>query len=320
MAHFHPDHSSCGHGHHDHNHSLNTHRSEYDREAGRNILFALVLNLAFALIELVGGILTGSIAVLSDALHDFGDCLSLGLAWYLERLSVRGRDHQFSYGYKRFSLLSALLISTILLVGSILMIYTAVGKVIKPEAVDAGGVFWLAILGVAVNGYAAWRMMGNTSHSDKALRLHLMEDVLGWAAILVVSIVMYFVDLPILDPLLSIAISLWIIYNVYHNLKATLRILLQGVPEGFDAEGFEGEVMQLEGVKDVHDIHVWTMNGTEHIASLHIVHDRTICHSPKAVAELKNAVRHVAEHYGLEHLTIELDPEGESCGLECCCH
>lgn len=318
MAHFHSEHSCCGHGHHKPQHPLNSHEGQHDHKAGQNILFALCLNLGFAIIELLGGLWTGSIAVLSDALHDFGDCLSLGLAWYLERLSVKGRDKRFSYGYKRFSLLSALLISVILLVGSLLMIYTAIGKVFNPEPVDAGGVFWLAILGVAVNGYAAWRMMGNTSLSDRALRLHLLEDVLGWVAILIVSIVMYFYNIPILDPLLSIAISAWIIYNVYFNLRDTLRILLQGVPEGFDAEAFEGELLNIAGVKDVHDLHIWTMNGQEHIASLHIVHSVELCAEARAIASLKNEVRHVAEHYGLNHITIELDPEGESCGMECC--
>lgn len=282
------------------------------------MLVALILNLCFAIVELVGGLYTGSVAILSDALHDFGDSISLGFAWYLERLSIKGRDKHFSYGYKRFSLLSALLISTILLLGSLVMIYTAIGKIVNPEPVKAGGMLLLALLGIIVNGYAAWRIMGNASLSDKALRLHLLEDVLGWAAVLVVSIVMYFVELPILDPILSICISLWIVYNVYHNLKATLHILLQGVPQGIDTESFEQALRMMPEVLDVHDIHVWTMNGEEHIASLHIVHSCALCGNSSAISDLKHRVRHTALHFGLQHITIELDPEGESCGLECC--
>lgn len=316
MAHLHPHHA-CGH-HHGHEHAHHDHHGHLVKGAGGNMLVALLLNLGFAIIELVGGLYTGSVAILSDALHDFGDSISLGFAWYLERLSVKGRDKHFSYGYKRFSLLSALLISTILLVGSLMMIYTAIGKIIHPEPVKAGGMFLLALLGIAVNGYAAWRMMGNSSLSDRALRLHLLEDVLGWVAVLVVSIVMYFVELPILDPLLSICISLWILYNVYHNLKATLRILLQGVPEGIDTDAFEAELRSMPEVLDVHDIHVWTMNGEEHIASLHLVHTCTLCGNASAISDLKYRVRTTAERYGLKHITIELDPEGESCGLECC--
>lgn len=327
MAHIHQSGIGCcghhhGHSHkghqHPHKHPNEDHTGTINQEAGKNILIAFCLNFGFALIELIGGIWTGSIAILSDAMHDFGDSLSLGLAWYLERLSIKGRDERFSYGYKRFSLLSALLISVVLVVGSLIMIYTAIGKIINPTPVDAQGMFWLAIIGVAVNGYAAYRMLKNTSHSDRALRLHLMEDVLGWAAVLVVSVVMQFVDMPILDPLLSLGISGWILYNVYFNLRDTLRILLQGVPEDVDSEAFTAELLTLEGVHAVHDLHVWTMNGSDHIASLHLVHSCEVCNDPKAISALKAKARHIGEHYGLRHLTIELDPEGESCGLECC--
>ncbi|MDY5857679.1 MAG: cation diffusion facilitator family transporter [Porphyromonas sp.] len=315
MAHLH-GHGCCGH-HHGHEHAHHDHHGHLAHGAGGNILVAFLLNLGFTIVELVGGLYTGSVAILSDALHDAGDCVSLGLAWYLERLSIKGRDKHFSYGYKRFSLLSALLISSILLVGSLIMIYTAIGKVLNPTPVQAEGMFALALLGIAINGYAAWRMMGNASLSDRALRLHLLEDVLGWVAVLVVSIVMYFVELPILDPLLSIVISLWILYNVYHNLRDTLHILLQGVPEGIDTEALEQELRTLPAVLDVHDIHVWTMNGQEHIASLHVVHSCEVCGDASAIAELKHQVRHIAEHHGLNHITIELDPEGEACGA-CC--
>lgn len=319
MAHFHVEHSCCGHHHHELHASEGRGNEEQSRsKAGRSILVAFVLNLSFALIELIGGWLTGSIAVLSDALHDFGDCLSLGLAWYLERLSTRGRDSFFSYGYKRFSLLSALIISLVLILGSCYMIYTALGRLVAPEPVKAAWVCALAILGVAVNAYAAWRMLGDSSLSNKALRLHLIEDVLGWAAILVVSIVMYFVELPILDPILSILISLWILYNAGGNISDTLRILLQAVPQDVDCSSFETDLRQIEHIKDVHDLHVWTMNGHEHIASLHIVHDCTLLDNAKAITQFKHSIREIGLKHGIQHLTIELDPEGESCGMECC--
>lgn len=309
----------CKHSGHAHDHGRHDHHAgHHHHHAGGNLLVAFFLNLGFAALELIGGLYTGSIAILSDALHDAGDCCSLGLAWYLERLSARGRDQHFSYGYKRFSLLSALVISLVLLVGSIIVIISAVGKVFNPEPVDAGGMFILAIFGVLVNGYAAYRMLGSTSLSDKALRLHLLEDVLGWVAVLIVSVVMYFVDLPILDPLLSIGISCWILYNVYFNLRDTFRILLQGVPEGVDSTVFIDGVRALPGVLDVHDLHVWTMNGEEHIASLHVVYACREAHDPRSIVALKMAIRDLAAQHQLHHITIELDPEGEPCGLACC--
>lgn len=310
MAHAHS--SAChghshGHGHHHHHHVTG------------NILIAFLLNLVFSIVELVGGLLTGSVAILSDALHDFGDAIALGMAWYLQRLSSKGSDQHFSYGYKRFSLLSALAISLLLLIGSIAVIYSAVGKLFNPGAPDAVGMMWLALLGLAVNGFAAWRMSGAHSLSEKAIRLHLLEDVLGWLAVLVVSVVMMFVDLPILDPLLSIGIAGWILYNVYFNLRDTLRIFLQGVPDGIDAKALTEEIEALPNVLQVHDLHLWTMNGEEHIGSLHLVYSRALEDSPTERNLLKAQVRHIALHHGVGHLTIELDLEGESCGMEDCC-
>lgn len=317
MAHIHSHHGCCHHQH-GHHHHASGHGGDGHAHSGSNILIAFFLNLGFAVVELVGGLYTGSVAILSDALHDFGDSMSLGLAWYLERISTKGRDKAFSYGYKRFSLLSALVISLVLLIGSLVMLYTAVGKILSPQPVDAHGMLLLAVLGVAVNGYAAWRMMRGTSHSDRALRLHLLEDVLGWVAVLLVSVVMLFVDLPILDPILSICISLWILYNLYFNLRDTLKILLQGVPEGVDSERLEQELRAVPDVLDVHDLHLWTMNGEEHIASLHIVHRHPEGCARESISTLKRRVREIALHYGITHLTIELDHEGESCGMEHC--
>lgn len=280
---------------------------------------AFFLNLAFSIIELIGGLLTGSVAILSDALHDFGDAIALGMAWYLQRLSGKGSDQHFSYGYKRFSLLSALAISLFLLIGSLFVLYSAVGKLLNPGTPDAVGMMWIALLGLAVNGFAAWRMSGGHSLSERAIRLHLLEDVLGWLAVLVVSVVMMFVDLPILDPLLSIAIAGWILYNVYFNLRDTLRIFLQGVPDGIDTTSLTAEIEALPHVLQVHDLHLWTMNGQEHIGSLHIVYSRDLEDSTRERCLLKSEVRHIALHHGIGHLTIELDPEGESCGMEECC-
>lgn len=280
------------------------------------MLVALSLNVLFVIIEFVGGLLTGSISILSDALHDLGDSLSLGMAIYIERISNRGRDRHFSYGYKRFSLLSALLLSLMLLVGSGFVIYSAVGRLIEPSMPDVEGMLLLAVLGFGINGFAAWRMSRGQSLSERAIRLHLLEDVLGWAAVLVVSIVMYFVELPILDPLLSLAITGWMLYNVYFNLRDTFRILLQGVPSGVDTEGFEREVRSLDGVLDVHDLHLWTLNGEENIASVHAVYRRDL--SSEELAELKDHIRHIALEHQIHHITIELDTEGISCGMEDC--
>lgn len=299
---------------HSHHHGCGKHHIG----AEGNIRLAFALNLCFTLVEIVGGILTGSVSILSDALHDAGDSISLGLAWYLERLAKRGRDKHFSYGYQRFSLLSALFISLMLIVGAVFVVEAAIGRIIEPEMPDADGMLVLALFGLAVNGYAAWRVSRGSSISERAIRLHLMEDVLGWVAVLIVSIVMLFVELPILDPLLSLAITGWILYNAFFTLRDSFRILLQGVPQNVSAEAFEAEIRSLDGVLDLHDLHLWTLNGEENIASLHVVYSYSVGLSPELIAALKDEIRHRAMHYRIHHITIELDPEGSTCGMEQC--
>lgn len=308
----HSDHHS-----HVHHHGGCNHHHHHGGSA-RNILMAFALNLAFALIELVGGILTGSVSILSDALHDLGDSASLGLAWYLERISGRGRDNRFSYGYKRFSLLSVLLLSIILIVGSVFVIEASIERLLSPRMPNAQGMLWLAVLGVHINGFAAWRMSRGHSLSDRAIRLHLMEDVLGWLAVLIVSVVMLFIEIPILDPLLSLGITAWILYNVYLNMRNTLHILLQGVPQGVDLDAFRRDVVELAMVRDVHDLHAWTLNGEDNIASLHVIVSAHDCMHAEPLTKLKEEIRKIGELHHIQHLTIELDIEGQNCCLEHC--
>lgn len=281
-----------------------------------NIRMAFLLNLFFAIVELVGGLFTNSVAILSDALHDFGDSISLGVAWYLQKLSTKGRDKYYSYGYKRFSLLGAIFISVILLVGSIIVIKECVSRILSPQEPNAEGMFILAIFGVLVNGIAAWRLSKGGSLSERAVSLHMMEDVLGWVAVLIVSIVMMFVNLPILDPLLSIGISIWILSNVYRNLKDTFRVLLQQVPRNVDLDTLENKITSLDNVSSLHDIHLWTLDGQENIITLHVVISPDT--GEKRIQELKNAIRLLCGEANIHHATIEIEAENESCGLENC--
>lgn len=281
-----------------------------------NIRMAFLLNLFFAIVELVGGLFTNSVAILSDALHDFGDSISLGVAWYLQKLSTKGRDKYYSYGYKRFSLLGAIFISVILLVGSIIVIKECVARILSPQEPNAEGMFILAIFGVLVNGIAAWRLSKGRSLSERAVSLHMMEDVLGWVAVLIVSIVMMFVNLPILDPLLSIGISIWILSNVYRNLKDTFRVLLQQVPRNVDLDTLENKITALDHVNSLHDIHLWTLDGEENIITLHAVISPGT--GEKQIQELKNTIRSLCSEANIHHATIEIEAENESCGLENC--
>ena len=288
---------------HDHHHT-------HDTSTG-NIRVAFFLNFIFAIIELIGGIYTNSVSILSDALHDFGDSISLGVAWYLQKVSARRSDRFYSYGYKRFSLIGAIFISVVLLAGSVVVIKECIGRILEPQMPDAAGMFVLAILGIIVTGAAVIRLKRGSSLNERAVSLHMMEDVLGWVAVLIVSIVMHFVEWPILDPLLSIGISIWILTNVYRNLKATFRILLQKVPSDVDIERLEEEIRSTDRVLSIHDVHLWTLDGEENIMSLHAVI------APETTLDeqytIKTQIKSVCASHGIDHATVEFETEEEAC-------
>lgn len=292
---------------HDHHHS---------HAATGNIAVAFFVNLGFALVELVGGLWTNSIAILSDAFHDFGDSLSLAVAWRLQKVSERGSDASYTYGYRRFALLGALFISAVLLVGSVFIIRACVGRIIEPQEPNAGGMLGLAVFGVVVNGFAAWRLKRGGSLSERAVMLHMMEDVLGWLAVLVVSVVMLFVEVPILDPLLSIGISGWVLWNVWRNLRATFRVLLQHAPSGVDADRLEREIVGVAGVESIHDLHLWSLDGEQHISTLHAVVAAGIDEDDRR--RIRQSIREICREFGIGHATIELETVGERCDLADC--
>ena len=294
---------------HEHDH---THAHSHAGEASKNIVTAFFLNLGFAVIELVGGLFTNSVAILSDALHDFGDSVSLGVAWVLQKRSAKGRDTKFSYGYKRFSLLGSVFLSGVLLVSSIFIVTEAVGRLADPQEVHARGMFWLAVVGIVINGIAALRLKKGTTLNERAVLLHLMEDVLGWVAVLVASIVMIFVDHPLtrlLDPLLSLGITTWVLWNVWRNLRETFRILLQGVPEEVDAPALTAEILAITGVEGLHDLHLWSQDGESHVMTVHVVTRGGL--QTKELQKIKETVRDAGRRYRADHVTVELETVGE---------
>ncbi|HCC52402.1 MAG TPA: cation transporter, partial [Porphyromonadaceae bacterium] len=247
---------------HNHTHS---HSHRHDDNASKNISVAFFLNLFFVVVEVIGGLFTNSIAILSDALHDFGDCLSLAVAWAFQKKATQKRNRKYTYGYRRFSLLGSIFLSGVLFVSSVFVLYEAGKRALDPQEVNARGMLWIAIVGVLINGAAALRLKKGSSLNERAVFLHIMEDVLGWIAVFIVSIVMLFVNLPVLDPILSIVISLWVLTNVFRNMRDTLRIMLQATPDTVSIEDLEKKLDAIEDVISVHDLHLWTMDGESHI-------------------------------------------------------
>ncbi|KGO92076.1 cation diffusion facilitator family transporter [Flavobacterium subsaxonicum] len=294
---------------HDHAHS-HGHDHAHNISA-KNIKVAFFLNLGFTILEVVGGFYVNSVSILSDALHDLGDSLSLGISWYLHNHSKKGADNKFTFGYSRFSLLGALINSVILITGSCFVVYEAVKRLMHPEHADAKGMLVFAIVGILVNGYAAFRLSSGTSMNEKVVSWHLIEDVLGWAAVLIASIVMMYFDAPWLDPALSLGITLFILYNVIGRLKETMVILLQGTPADIDADEIRNKILQLDHVTSMHHVNIWSLEGEHHVYTAHVKTQGI--NTFLEVIAVKRAVKDILKQYPFTHYTIEIELEGESC-------
>ncbi|OJV40904.1 MAG: cation transporter [Bacteroidales bacterium 36-12] len=296
-----------------HSHS-HTHSHNYDSE--KNIGFAFWMNISFAIIEVIGGLITNSVAILSDAVHDFGDSISLGLAWYFQRLSKKGSDEKYSYGYKRFSLLGAIINSVVLLVGSILILSETIPRIINPQETNIKGMFILSIFGVIVNGAAILRLRKGNTLNERVVSLHMMEDVLGWLAIFIGTIIMYFFDAPIIDPIMSVLISFYILFNVFKNIKLSMRVILQGTPVDIDIDEIKKAITEMENVESVHDFHSWSVDGNYNIATTHVVLKQNIPMDETSI--LKETIRDKLKQLNIQHVTIELETIGEECIFEEC--
>ena len=296
------------HHHHEHHH---------DHSDVENIKLAFFLNLLFTIVEIVGGLFTNSVAILSDAVHDLGDSFALGMAWYFQKLAKKESNGSFSYGYKRFSLLGAIVNSILLVVGSIVVLSAAIPRIFHPQHTEVKGMFLLAMVGILVNGIAALRLRKGHSVNERVVSLHLLEDVLGWVAILVGSIVMYFFDLPILDPILSVGIACFVLFNVYKNIAQSLHIILQGIPTEISTTDISDALQALEEVHSIHDLHAWSIDGSYNIVTLHVVLKESL--SMERMAELKQEIRELLLIKSVQHVTIEFEIAEEHCVFERCC-
>lgn len=289
-----------------------THAGHNHNESG-NLKLAFFLNLGFTIFEIIGGLWTNSIAILSDALHDFGDSLSLGIAWFLENYAEKKEDAYFSYGYRRFSLLGAMITTLVLIGGSIFILWRAIPRLWEPQEPYAQGMVLFAIVGIAVNGFAALRVRGGESLNAQAVGWHLLEDVLGWVAVLIVSIVLLFVELPILDPLLSIGITLYVGFNTVNNLRKTMRLLLQAVPEQVDLPAIERQLQAIDQVQSTHHTHVWSLDGEHHVLSTHLVVDDSATKAD--VMAVRQQAQAVTEAADFAHVTVAVEYASEECAM-----
>ncbi|PCJ82257.1 MAG: cation transporter [Bacteroidetes bacterium] len=274
-------------------------------DSTKNIRVAFFLNLTFTIFEFIGGYYTNSVAIMADAVHDLGDSIALGLSWNLDKKSKQQRDNKFTFGYKRFSLLGALINGLVLVIGSAFILIKTIPRLIYPEHADAEGMLWFAIVGILVNGFSVIKLSSGKTLNEKMVRWHLIEDVIGWVAVFIVSIVLMFYDVPILDPLLSLGIISYVLYNVIKNLKETFLVFLQGVPSDIDYMAIESAIINLKEVKSVHRVHVWSLDGASTVMTIHVVINDVKTSNEMIFAKRK--VREVLNDYSIEHSTIEIE-------------
>lgn len=277
----------------------------------KNILIAFLLNLVFSVFEFAGGIFTGSVAIVSDAVHDLGDAASIGASYFLEKKSKKQPDAVYTYGYARFSVIGSVITTLILLVGSIVVVYNAVGRMIEPVGIHYNGMIIFAVVGVAVNFAAAFFTREGDSLNQKAVNLHMLEDVLGWAVVLVGAVVMRFTDFALIDPIMSIGVAVFIFINAFKNLMEAIDLFLEKTPHGIDVQEIKEHLAEITGVLDVHHIHIWSMDGHNNYATMHVV-------TNEDPHEIKERIREELKEHGIGHATLELEAEGEHCHEPCC--
>ena len=288
---------------HDH-----THNSEL---CSQRIGWAFALNVGFTIIEFVGGMLTNSTAIMADAVHDLGDSLSIGTSWVLSKLSDKKADSSFTYGYKRLSLLGALINGIVLIAGSIWVLAQAIPRLFDPVMPEAEGMLALAVLGVTVNGFAAYKLSAGTTLNERVLNWHLLEDVLGWAAVLIVSIVLMFIEVPILDSLLAAGFTLFILFNVVRNTWYAVKLFVQAVPEHGLIERVRKELLSISAVASIHHEHAWSLDGESTVYTAHLEMG-----SPMASEEqidIKSQIADRLQEFEFSHTTIELEFPQEDC-------
>lgn len=277
----------------------------------KNILIAFVLNLLFSILEFIGGAFTNSVAIISDAIHDMGDSISIGVSYFLEKKSKQKANNKYTYGYIRYSVIGSLITTIVLIIGSVIVVYNAVKRIITPVTVKYDGILIFAIMGVIINYIAAYYTHKGHSLNQKVVNLHMLEDVLGWAIVLLGAIIMKFTHISIIDPILSLVISAIILVNALKNLNKTVDIFLEKTPNGVDIENIKGNLKQILNVEDVHHIHVWSIDGYKNYATMHIV-------ATKDYEHVKQEAKQRLNKLNIHHATIEIETNPNCCNDETC--
>ena len=277
----------------------------------KRIFISFILNFIFTIFEFIGGLITNSVALLSDSIHDLGDSISMAIAIVLEKKSKKKPDFDYTYGYYRYSLLGAMISAVILLIGSTIIIIESIKRLINPELIKAELVIYFAIFGVIVNGLAAYNIAKGKSINEKVISLHLLEDLIGWVILLIGAIIIHFTDIMILDSILSILFTLFIIYHVIKNIKKVVYIFLEKVPKGFSITDLTNKLSQVDMVKEIHHVHLWSLEGSIPLITFHAKLEDDL--TPNEITEVQIKLKKLLIDSGINHSTIQIEFNGNEC-------
>ena len=280
---------------------IDTH--DHHKKAGENLAFVFFMNLAFNIIVIIGGLATNSMAILADCIHDMSDTISIAIAWFLERVSQKESSDSYSYGYQRFSILGAVLISVFVIVMALIILQEAIPRIFAPESVDAGGMLIVALIGLVFKSISVYRLHDGETFNEKAILFHQLGDVFEWIAILILSLILMFWDgAPYLDPFVSIGIALWLIFNLGRNLIRAVKVLLQKTPDNFDVDEFKAQILKIDGVNAIDDFHVWSLDGIDSVMTLKVDVDFA-----GNAEEIKKEIYSISNKYHVVDITVEFD-------------
>ena len=276
-------------------------------KAKYTVWVAFFLNLSYAIVEFIAGGIFGSSAVLADSVHDLGDAIAIGISAFLETISNREEDSHYTLGYKRFSLLGAMVTAVILMTGSVLVILENIAKIFHPQPVNDEGILWLGIIAITINVLASLVIRKGQTKNESILSLHFLEDTLGWVTVILMAIVLRFTDWYILDPLLSLVISFFILSKALPRFWRTLKIFLDAVPEGVDIQKIKTDLAELDHVASINQLNLWTMDGLEKNAIVHVC-----LKEMEHMETCKESIRIFLKDCGFQNITIEVDVDLES--------
>ena len=278
-------------------------KHHHHKKAGENLAFVFFMNLTFNIIVILGGLATNSMAILADCIHDMSDTISIALAWALEKVAQKDSTDKYSYGYQRFSILGAVIISVFVIFMAFVILSEAISRLFSPEGVDAGGMLIVAIIGLVFKSISVHRLHKGETFNEKAILFHQLGDVFEWVAILILSLILMFWDgAPYLDPFVSIGIALWLIFNLGRNLYKSIEVLLQKTPDNFDVDDFKSQILAIEGVLQIEDFHIWSLDGIDSVMTLKVDVD-----FDRDVEGIKKEIYSISNRYHVVDITIEFD-------------